>query len=837
MDTPKKTDIQSCKDKTKNNNKWGLSIPSISFLLYHLLSSNHAYAQESIHKELHELAQEPDTTAASAVDTLTTHSQDLAEIITESPNDALAILAVISHEYDELVVLENTMIENPISHADVNTVGYTATTVSFNQTSKSTNAIPVAASAESSSVHSGGEYILFTGLVIGEIVAGVTLSSSNSSHKNVQNNGSTQNTDTAVIKLLATDTPTEDTYEIQFILNRITDVNDTGYKSIDTLMTLDYQSQQDYINELTAEQLTTWYGFDNSKNNEVTSFLSKSSAEKIVINNEERTLTFTIGEKELHANFKLAENKKEIMANSDSFNNHILGMNYLIHESDEITLANNTVTKAGIAPQSTHANRAELFPVEIAKMYNFPKVDNTSGSNQKIGIIAIGQDYDKLKAGLEFYVRLQHDKSSIKLNVNEVGTDLYKEDPDDYKPNLGEFDLDISIIASILPGAEIYLLGINDHKGSLYSSYAEGIYDGDDYGRVDVISSSYGQGQDSNYQTTIFNSLMQDAMLRDITVVIAAGDRGSANAYSLSDMSVPEMKPVALSFSGSPYATSVGGTSLSQKGYEHMSLTSHGETHRDYTSMHSDADLAPTDTAMDIGNQVLWNELNSGTQSDWKVHYGGEVTFIHDDRVTIPQKEIYSSILTNNMTSSGIFDTDINPRPNYQQNAAKDIDGGRSYPDVSFLAGSNTDANVGFRYIIADHDEGHIKFSGGTSAAAPLMASLVGLINAEKSENLGFINPLLYEIYDDSSKRGDVFFDVLSGSNNDNLLKIDTTTGDYMITGKKNDSYTVVPVKVVSEGDKKYSTAEGFDPASGLGSINGQELLDYLNALDQDLAV
>jgi kumamolisin len=80
---------------------------------------------------------------------------------------------------------------------------------------------------------------------------------------------------------------------------------------------------------------------------------------------------------------------------------------------------------------------------------------------------------------------------------------------------------------------------------------------------------------------------------------------------------------------------------------------------------------------------------------------------------------------------------------------------------------------------------------GGTSAATPLWAGLIALINQSLGTRVGFINPLLYKIGSPSNS----FFDVKKG-----------TKGDY-------------------------AANVGWDACTGLGSPNGVQLLNALKPL------
>jgi kumamolisin len=133
--------------------------------------------------------------------------------------------------------------------------------------------------------------------------------------------------------------------------------------------------------------------------------------------------------------------------------------------------------------------------------------------------------------------------------------------------------------------------------------------------------------------------------------------------------------------------------------------------------------------------------------------------------------------------------------PSYQQNAgvppAADPAGPvmRGVPDV---AGDAAPAS-GYRIIcdgtsFPDPSEG-IPPVGGTSAVAPLWAGLLARINQGLGKPVGFINPLLYAAPEDGT-----FRDITSGNNGD------------------------------------YKASKGWDACTGLGTPNGQSLLQSLTS-------
>jgi kumamolisin len=148
-------------------------------------------------------------------------------------------------------------------------------------------------------------------------------------------------------------------------------------------------------------------------------------------------------------------------------------------------------------------------------------------------------------------------------------------------------------------------------------------------------------------------------------------------------------------------------------------------------------------------------------------------------------------------TGGGV--SNVVPRPDWQAgvNVITVNPGGfngRCVPDVAF----NADWTVSPYFTIANDAT---TANGGTSAAAPLMAALVTLINAAKSSGrVGFLSPLLYQ----PSAPGST---TMIGA----LGCTDVTSGDN-----------------ITAGIGGYSAAKGYDAVSGWGTPDGTKLAALL---------
>lgn len=146
------------------------------------------------------------------------------------------------------------------------------------------------------------------------------------------------------------------------------------------------------------------------------------------------------------------------------------------------------------------------------------------------------------------------------------------------------------------------------------------------------------------------------------------------------------------------------------------------------------------------------------------------------------------TVWNNNIGAGGGGVSTVFDLPDYQANAGvpspQSPSDGRGVPDVSGLADPETgvqivDVNGGFDKRFP---------TGGTSATAPLWAALIARINEGLGARTGFLNTLLYTRFSNG-----VLFDITQGNNG------------------------------------AFSAGPGWDACTGLGSPDGQKLLDALS--------
>jgi len=307
-------------------------------------------------------------------------------------------------------------------------------------------------------------------------------------------------------------------------------------------------------------------------------------------------------------------------------------------------------------------------------------------------------------------------------------------------PGSGEAALDIEQAIALAPGATFLV-----YEGPNSNSGAPGAGPYDTWNaivsqdRARVISASWGQCEplegatDASAESTLF----QEAAAQGQTIISASGDNGSEDCNGQTGL-LPDTSLAVDDPSSQPFVTGVGGTTMSA--------------------------LGPRPT------EQVWNN-------------GGGL-----------------GALLGQPGAGGGGASALWGMPAYQSGAASWLHVAQSHsresPDVS----ANADPNTG--YLIYWNGSGSAQGSagwqgiGGTSAAAPVWASVIALINASHAcagAMVGLANPALYRAA--ASGYAQDFNDV-TGGNND-------------FTGSNGGRYAAAP---------------GFDMASGLGTPNAGAL-------------
>lgn len=405
---------------------------------------------------------------------------------------------------------------------------------------------------------------------------------------------------------------------------------------------------------------------------------------------------------------------------------------------------------AASAPSSdpTYASGAYTAN-QIATAYSYPNLYDSGDEGAGV-TVALYELEPNLTSDIAAYQKCYGTHTSVSYVKVDGGA---PSDPSEGGPaGEGEAALDIEQLIGLAPKVNILVYqGPNSDLDSPGSGPYDVLAEIVSQDRAQVVSTSWGDCESDVGQQDITaeSDLFQEAAIQGQTVVAAAGDDGSEDCYyppQQDDESLAVDDPAS-----QPFVTGAGGTTMTAIG------------------------PAPT--------QTVWND---------GAKYGGGGGGL-----------------------SGFWSM-----PSYQSNAASDLnviqaDSSKegcgptaqepSYPYCREVPDVSADADEDTGYLIYYNGTGVTagpegwQAIGGTSAAAPLWASIFALADADSacSSPIGFANGALYDL---GSASQDTYFD-------------DITTGD-------ND--------ILDANGKLFPATTGYDMASGLGTPIADELVPAL---------
>ncbi len=354
-------------------------------------------------------------------------------------------------------------------------------------------------------------------------------------------------------------------------------------------------------------------------------------------------------------------------------------------------------------------------------------------------------------------------------------------------------------------GASIVLV----NSGDVFTSLSYAILNPINGITIPIISQSYGACEanvSTGDQTTIEGWLKQ-ANSQGQTVVLAAGDSGAADCDGSTVTSAT--MGLAVDYPGSSaYVTAAGGSEFMGDGTAQTPQTGAG---------------------------TYWSANGSGSVSD---------DLITSAKSYIPEMAwndtTFSIANQGGLSAGGGGVSALWPKPSWQTGVAGiPADGHRDVPDISLNSSPDHDpylyctqiqttgsgANftsscqpTSFRVSDGSNtDNNNLTAAGGTSFAAPAFAGLLAVLEQKFATGggLGNINPALYQLAANSTTYASAFHDITTGNN-----QVPCTTSS---TNCPTGSNPVIG----------YKAGTGYDQATGLGSIDVNNLATALGALLQ----
>jgi hypothetical protein len=354
-----------------------------------------------------------------------------------------------------------------------------------------------------------------------------------------------------------------------------------------------------------------------------------------------------------------------------------------------------------------------------------------------------------------------------------------------------------------------------------------------------IVSISYGECEAALGATAnaAFSAAYQQGVTEGVSIFVSAGDSGAAMcdsgaAYTTHGIGVS-------GFASTPYNVAVGGTDFADDYFKDTS-TYWGSTNNSFYG-----------SALSYIPEIPWNfscasELKASSSGD--PVYGSGSLCNADLLLSQAGGGGPSGCATGKPSTIDVVSGTCAgyPKPSWQSVLGNPSDGVRDLPDVSLFS-SDAAWNEIYIFCWSDTSNGGSPCTGapsgwseagGTSFASPIMAGIQALINQNTSSRWGNPNYLYYGAArsEYGTSGGGSCQSGLGNGVSSSCIFYDVTLGDIDLacTGTNNCYLPSGTYGVLSTSetlyDPAYAASTGWDFATGIGSVNATNLVDFAAA-------
>ncbi len=474
-----------------------------------------------------------------------------------------------------------------------------------------------------------------------------------------------------------------------------------------------------------------------------------------------------------------------------------------------------------------------LAPGDFAIQYDLQPLynANVNGAGQTIAIINDSNINVDLVNQFRTLFSLPANPPQVIIDGNDPGVDGVN-NPGGPNGDSVEAYLDVEWSGAVAPDATIDLVVAADTslESGLILAMEHAVY-----GNVaPVISLSFGECELNLGATNSFlNGLWEQAAAQGQTAMVSSGDNGSAGCDNDNSEEYATLGQAVNGFASTPYNVAVGGTDFYYTDY-----ATGGASIANYWN--KTTSQLP---AVSIKGYVPEQPWNDGP-------YGLDIfnQFTTDGSTSIGGGSGGASnaaVCSNNSysTTTGLCTSTETgyPKPSWQTGAGATNDTVRDLPDVSLFA-ANGD-NYSFYPICATDGDCQtaglgsnlvqIFGVGGTSASSPAFAGMMALV-VEKWGRQGQADNILYAL---KTQYPAAFHDVTAGTNSMPCEFAPTVTPNCISAGAG-----AIVLDGITEGKigtgttPEYNAAAGYNLATGLGTIDANNLVNDWNLVAKNLA-
>jgi len=462
------------------------------------------------------------------------------------------------------------------------------------------------------------------------------------------------------------------------------------------------------------------------------------------------------------------------------------------------------------------SNNYAVGPTDFATIYNVtPLYATIDGTGQTVAIVSDTNINTQDVADFRSLFGLPANVPQIILNGPDPGINSDET----------EADLDVEWAGAVAKGATIDLV-VSETTEVTYGVDLSALYIIDN-NLAPVMSESYGacEAYLGNGGNTFYSTLWEQGAAQGITIVIAAGDSGSAGCDSAQFGEIAAQYGLeVIGTASTPFNVAVGGTDFNDI--------------NNWSTYWSGTNNSTTQSsALSYIPEMTWNDscANTGSLTGCQNGVSSDGTDLHAG----------SGGQSNCAASTSTDCTGGYEKPPWQTGTGVPSDGLRDIPDVSLFAGDGIVS--GSFYVMCEADalaagESSCDVTaattsflgvGETSASAQAFGGIMALVN-EKYGPQGNANYVLYPMAAQAANNATycnssgavsnpscIFYDIQIGNNS-----VACDPGSYNCSDQTGSVYGVLVVNPSSTPQQlAWPAGGGYDLATGIGTVNAYNLV------------